>query len=203
MESSLDSAANGTIDLLEARLRRIEYVVRGHLDNTSDLDSQKPVTTRLAKLEASLYRLKSSSRVIQELLKLHTKHADLFHATPSDGAPKIMDTQAIFSTVLACASSYHLTASQLTSILDLPLPTAGSSTLLIDLQPRIAKVETLQQSQARDIAVLKQRTSALLQRWYAIDILCTGEYWADVEGKVELMEQQVRRAMATREDEFP
>jgi len=202
MESSLDSTGNGTIDLLEARLRRVEYVVRGHLDNTSDLNSQKPVATRLANLEASLHRLKSSSQVIQELLKLHTQHPDLFRATPSDGAPVSMDTQAIFSTVLACASSYHLTASQLTSILDLPLPTAESSTLLIGLQPRIAKVETLQQLQARDIAVIKQRTSALLQRWYAIDILCTGDYWADVEGKVEVMEQQVRRAKAKREDEL-
>jgi len=105
-----------------------------------------------------------------------------------------LDTASILSIVLASASSYPTTASRLTSILDVPIPPAELSAQLIDLVPRIAKVEALQASQAVDIAELRERSAAAIQRWYTMDILRMGDNWADLEGRVEGVEQKVRRA---------
>ena len=70
MENTFDKTAVETIDLLEARLRRIEYAVCGQV-NESVLSSHKTsATQRLAALEHSLHQLASKSRVVQELLRL-------------------------------------------------------------------------------------------------------------------------------------
>ena len=103
---------------------------------------------------------------------------------------------------MASASAYPSTASRLTSILDVPIPPAELSAQLIDLQPRIAKVEALQAAQNADIAELRERSAAIIQRWYAVDILRAGESWAELEGRVEQVEQKVRRtALAKRLDD--
>jgi len=70
MENTFDKTAVETIDLLEARLRRIEYAVCGQLDESSIVRSKTSATQRLASLEHSLHHLASKSRVIQDLLKL-------------------------------------------------------------------------------------------------------------------------------------
>jgi broad specificity phosphatase PhoE len=108
--------------------------------------------------------------------------------------PSSLDTVSKSSMVLAAASSFHQTASRLTSVNDTPLPTAELSTQLIEAAVRAARIEVLQESQSREIAALKQRSAAVLQRWYSVDILQVGESWADLEGRVEAVEQAVRRA---------
>lgn len=118
----------------------------------------------------------------------------MFQSISSDDLPTTLDTASILSIVLASASSYPTTASRLTSILDVPIPPAELSAQLIDLVPRIAKVEALQASQAVDIAELRERSAAAIQRWYTMDILRMGDNWADLEGRVEGVEQKVRRA---------
>lgn len=86
--------------------------------------------------------------------------------------------------------------------MDVPVPPAELSTQLIDLQPRIAKVEALQAAQNADIAELRERSAAALQKWYRSDVLGAGEAWADVEGRVERIEQRVRRVeLARRNDD--
>jgi hypothetical protein len=64
---------------------------------------------------------------------------------------------------------------------------------LIELQPRIAKVEAIQASQNQDLAALRERTANVLNRWYTIDVLRAGESWAELEGRVESVERGVRR----------
>jgi hypothetical protein len=60
-----------TIDLLEARLKRIEYAVCGHIDGgTSEIGKEENAAKRMRELEYSLHQLASKSRVIQDLLKL-------------------------------------------------------------------------------------------------------------------------------------
>ena len=118
----------------------------------------------------------------------------MFKSISSDDLPTTLDTASILSIVLASASSYPTTASRLTSILDVPIPPAELLAQLIDLVPRIAKVEALQASQAGDIAELRERSAAAIQRWYTMDILRMGDNWADLEGRVEGVEQKVRRA---------
>jgi chromosome segregation ATPase len=69
MDNTFDKTALETIDLLEARLKRIEYAICGHV-NPATISSDENASKRLAELEHSLHTLASKSKVIQELLKL-------------------------------------------------------------------------------------------------------------------------------------
>ncbi|KAL2076197.1 hypothetical protein VTL71DRAFT_1140 [Oculimacula yallundae] len=198
MENTFDQTATETIDLLEARLRRIEFAVSGQVEQIPSSNNATSATQRLASLEHSLHQLASKSRAIQELLKLHSKHPDLFQSPNAQDVPTTLDTSTILSIVMSSASSYPSTSSRLTSIMDVPIPPAELSTQLIDLQPRIAKVEALQAAQNADIAELRERSAAVVQKWYMSDILGVGEQWAEVEGRVEKAEQRLRRVMLAR-----
>jgi DNA mismatch repair ATPase MutS len=70
MESSLDQIADETIELLEARLQRIEYAVTGQRVQGAVKDDARPAIKRLEDLERSLNRLVTKSRVMQDLLKI-------------------------------------------------------------------------------------------------------------------------------------
>ncbi|KAA8567635.1 hypothetical protein EYC84_008108 [Monilinia fructicola] len=197
MDQTFDKTASETIDLLAARLRRIEHAVCGHIDTTSITTSDVSISAyeRLADLEHVLHGLASKSRVIQDLLKLHAKYPDLFQSIDPDQLPTTLDTSAVLSIILASASSYPSTASRLTSVLDMPIPSAELSAQLINLQPRIAKIEALQMSQNAELSALRQRTAAaVLQRWYTVDVLRTGENWAELEERIQQVEQKVRKA---------
>lgn len=213
MDQTFDKTASETIDLLAARLRRIEHAVCGHIDTTSITTSDVSISAyeRLADLEHVLHGLASKSRVIQDLLKLRefilfarlrrsswwlsdAKYPDLFQSIDPDQLPTTLDTSAVLSIILASASSYPSTASRLTSVLDMPIPSAELSAQLINLQPRIAKIEALQMSQNAELSALRQRTAAVLQRWYTVDVLRTGENWAELEERIQQVEQKVRKA---------
>jgi hypothetical protein len=210
MENTFDKTAVETIDLLEARLRRIEYAICGEVDEATISTNNQSASKRLAELEHALNQLASKSRVVQDLLKLReylrmlgrthyrlftdARHPDLFQSLHSDDLPTTLDTASILSIVLASASSYPSTASRLTSIRDVPIPPAELSAQLINLQPRIAKVEALQASQNADITELRERSAAVIQRWYTKDVLGAGEIWAELEGRVAVVEQKIRRA---------
>jgi len=194
MDNTFDKTAIETIDLEEARLRRIEFAIRGEVDRVETTTEKASAAKRLADLEHSLHQLASKSKMVQDLLRLHARHPDLFQSINSDDLPTTLDTSSILSIVLASQSSYHSTASRLTSILDVPLPPAELSAQLIDLVPRIARLEVLQASQDADISELRQRSAAVLQQWYTMDVLGAGEKWAEVEKRVETVEQNVRRA---------
>jgi hypothetical protein len=103
---------------------------------------------------------------------------------------------------MASASSFHSIASRLTSILDVPITPAQTSAQLITLQPRIANVEALQLAHDSAIAELRQRSAAVVQKWYSRDILQAGNSWAELVERVEQLEQRTRRtALARRVDD--
>lgn len=218
MERTFDKTAIETIDLLEARLRRIEYAVCGHVEKATNTTNTISAVNRLGQLEHSLHQLASKSRVVQDLLKLRgssdplprtpclylldSRYPDLFQSINSDDLPTTLDTSSILSIILASASSYPATASRLTSILDVPIPPSELSAQLINLQPRIAKVGALQVAQSADIAELRERSATVIQRWYTMDILGAGDSWAELEGRVGQVEREVRRvALARRLDD--
>jgi predicted hydrocarbon binding protein len=70
MDHSFDQASNETIDLLEARLRRIEYAVCGEASSKTSEQAGHTISDRLAELEHSLHQLAAKSKVVQDLLKL-------------------------------------------------------------------------------------------------------------------------------------
>ena len=70
MENTFDKTAVETIELLEARLRRIEYAVCGQVNEATLSRSKQTVSERLGELERSLHQLASKSKVVQELLRL-------------------------------------------------------------------------------------------------------------------------------------
>ncbi|CAL3973044.1 unnamed protein product [Diplocarpon coronariae] len=202
MEHTFDKIAMETLDLLEARLHRIEFAFSGQMEDASRATDALPASQRLARLEHSLHQLASKSRAIHELLQLYSKHPDLFQSPNPQDLPTTLEASTILSTVMASASSYPSTSSRLTSIMEVPVPPAGLSAQLIDLQPRIARAEALQTAQNADIAELRERSAAVVQRWYTTDVLRAGEAWADVEGRVEKIEQGLRRvSLARRRDD--
>lgn len=71
MESPFDQTATETIDLLEARLRRIEYVVHGQEHATAGPEYEKAsASARLERLERALHGLTIKSKVIKDLSQL-------------------------------------------------------------------------------------------------------------------------------------
>jgi len=78
MDNTFDRTAIETIDLLEARLRRIEFAIRGQTDETTTPGSKASAAKRLADLEHSLHQLASKSRVVQDLLRLRESPMETF-----------------------------------------------------------------------------------------------------------------------------
>lgn len=78
--------------------------------------------------------------------------------------------------------------------MDVPIPSAESSLQLIQIEPRLAKVKLLQEAQKKEMAELRERTVEVLGRWYRLDVLGVGDFWAEVEGRVGRVESGVRRA---------
>jgi len=54
-------------------------------------------------------------------------------------------------------------------------------------------VETLQNTQAREMAELRARSALAIQRWYELGILGESECWTEWEGRVIEVEKKVRR----------
>ncbi|MCJ1239358.1 hypothetical protein MMC14_007352 [Varicellaria rhodocarpa] len=84
------------------------------------------------------------------------------------------------------------------SIKDLPVPVAEMSAYLISLHPRLARIQVLQNSQAKEIADLRLRTASVLQRWYEIAVLSGGECWIEWEDRIAGVEKVVRIEEAAR-----
>lgn len=56
-----------------------------------------------------------------------------------------------------------------------------------------------QDEQAREISELRVRTARVLQRWYEVGVVGSGECWAEWEGRLEDVEREVRRREVIRE----
>ncbi|KAJ6110251.1 hypothetical protein N7486_002486 [Penicillium sp. IBT 16267x] len=201
-----DSVAGATIELLEARLRRLTYLLGGATDWTGiPTTPEKPasldetVSRRLVSLERELEKLSRSVPVVRDVIQLHDRFPDLFQSPPSHEIPEGLSTRALTSIVLSYATAFPETASRLTSLNDIPIPDAQSSATLIDLQPCIDRVAQTQAQQAAEISELRVRTAKVLQRWYEVGLVGSGECWAEWEGRLEGVEREVRRREVVKE----
>lgn len=101
--------------------------------------------------------------------------------------------------MLSYATAFPETASRLTSLNDLPVPDAESSAALIELQPQLDRLAQTQAEQSATISELRVRTARVLQRWYEVGLVGSGECWAEWEGRLEDVEREVRRGEGIRE----
>lgn len=82
MTDDTERTAKGTVNLLEQRLRRIEFFLSGHdraqesLQKAATEGKDRTVLTRLSEVEDNLARLASNSPVVNDLLKLCTLYAN-------------------------------------------------------------------------------------------------------------------------------
>ena len=213
-----------TIELLTYRLRRIEFLLTG--SDEEELQLQKlaaqaqehSLHARITSLENDLARLASKSAMVDGLLKLckssmiHVKtlrlrisdaaQPDLFQTSNPDEVPTTLSTPELLAIISASAASYPVTASRLTSIKDLPMPSTESSTTLIALQPRIARLELLQNAQDRELAELRLRSASVIKRWYELGPLGGSECWTEWEGRMTTLEKLVRREEASQAREL-
>ncbi|KAF6225588.1 hypothetical protein HO133_009588 [Letharia lupina] len=211
MSDTAIKTALATLDSLEARLQKVHWYLSGSeevedtLKQVAAQGRDDTVQARLARLENNLGKLSSRSPVVRDLLKLHASHPDFFHPTTTD-VPTTLSTPEILAIVNSCAPSYQTTASRLNAIKDLPIPPAAASASLVALQPRLSKLEHLQNEQARDMAGLRKRSARAIQRWYELGVLGESDCWTEWEGRVVEVEKRVRReegrmAKETEEDE--
>ncbi|MCJ1298457.1 hypothetical protein MMC08_001247 [Hypocenomyce scalaris] len=204
MEAQPDKTATATIELLEHRLRRIEYILSGDEEASNVLQQAAAqgkecnINARISKLEDALSNLSSKSRVIQDLLRLYARYPDLFQPIAAKDVPTSLTAPEILAVISSCATLYPTTASRLTSLQDLPIPAAEHSASLIALQPRLGRVELQQESQARDLAALQSRTAAVIQRWFELGVLGGGECWTEWEDRVETVEKKIRQEEVVR-----
>ncbi|KAJ5238889.1 hypothetical protein N7468_003508 [Penicillium chermesinum] len=193
MTQESDSVAGATIELLEARLRRIAYLLGGATDWTGvptmpekPSSHEESVSRRLARLEKELAKLSRNVPAVRDVIQLHDQFPDLFQAPTPEDVPEGLSSRALASIVLSYATAFPETASRLTSLNDLPIPT-----------PR--------KEQAQAISELRVRTARVLQRWYEVGLVGSGECWAEWEGRIENVEREVRRReviKARRENEI-
>lgn len=230
MTTETDAVASATIELLEGRLHRLEYLLTGETQwtgqpsaapKTESLDDT--VARRLTNLESALNSLSKSNPAVRDvlhlcrllanlmfigcsclLIKLHpdSRFPDLFPGTSSaqnDTIPADLTTQNLASIVLSYATAFPETASRLSSLKDLPIPDAQASTALIELQPRLQKLLSIQEQQAIEISELRARSARLLQRWYELGVLGSSECWAEWESRLEDVEREVKRREVIRD----
>jgi hypothetical protein len=82
--SAVEDVAVRTLQSLEWRLKRLEFLLTGSdaplnpktAQPNSEDDAQLPVTQRLKKLEQNLQKLASKSNVVSELIKLRKLRFD-------------------------------------------------------------------------------------------------------------------------------
>lgn len=124
---------------------------------------------------------------------------DLFQPQPLHEIPEGLSARTLSSIVLSYATAFPETASRLTSLNDLPVPDAQSSAALIELQPQLDRLAQTQAEQAKEISELRVRTARVLQRWYEVGVVGSGECWAEWEGRLEDVEREVRRREVIKE----
>lgn len=61
------------------------------------------------------------------------------------------------------------------------------------------RIAQTQAEQAAEISELRVRTAKVLQQWYEVGLVGSGECWAEWEGRLEGVERDLRRREAVKE----
>ncbi|KAI5843409.1 hypothetical protein DFP73DRAFT_81051 [Morchella snyderi] len=207
MDDSADTIAEETLFALETRLRRLEFVLQGSSeDPIGELHAlggggqRNSVSARLNALERDLNRLSTKSQTVKDMLNLHANFPEIFKNVHPATQTSTLTPEEKLSTVLSAAPSFHATSSQLTSIMDTPIPNPSISTDLIALVPRINRVQVVQLAQAQEIADLRKRSAALLEMWYLLGIEGVNECFAEWDERTLAVDKLLSRKIKAAEN---
>nr|POF06944.1 hypothetical protein CFP56_31568 [Quercus suber] len=198
------AAVRNTLALLEERLGTIQHILHG--SNPSEpspaaTSTDNSPASRLYAIERQLSSLATRSATVSDVLALQKAHPTVFHSSPSavnDEAASLLPTSALAELVLAHATLYTSTSSQLTTLQSTTLPDPDGLTKLVDLAPRIANARAKQDEQAREVAELRIRSARVVEEWYENGVLEMGDKWAEWEERVRDCEILVRRKEAVK-----
>lgn len=97
------------------------------------------------------------------------------------------------SVVLAHATLFPETASRLSSLQTLQIPSAEQSAKLSDLAPRIAHARRTQDELEQEIQELRQRSARCLEWWVKNGVVGMGDMWEEWEDRLKLAERRIGR----------
>jgi hypothetical protein len=209
MAVSIDETHDASLDMLEARLQRINYALNGdgEIEDASARTTQTSTAAhRLRNLERQMQLIATRSPAAGEVLKLQAQHPSIFEqaigAEQTNTNTLPLAPQAAL--ILAHAQLYSRVSGQLQSLQETSVPDPTSASKLRELQSRIEKAAARQQQQAYELAELRSRSAAAVERWYESGVLGMAERWAEWEERMRDVEIVVRRleAMKKREEEL-
>ncbi|MCJ1311581.1 hypothetical protein MMC25_005254 [Agyrium rufum] len=197
----------GSLEYLQQRIQKLEFLITGN-DITTEEQIQETshkrgdtVHERLIRLEDSLQVTANKSKSVQDLLYISQKHPGLFLPDAAQEDDTTYSRTEKLSIINSSATLFSTTASRLEAIQDLPLSSAETSVALAALQPRLQKLQQIQQKHAEDISELTYQTASLLQRWYELWIVGGGDCWSEWEERLTTVEKIVRREEGRRSRE--
>jgi len=206
----LNETPDASLDMLEARLQRINYALNGDGEiedastRTTPTSMEHTAAHRLRSLERQMQLIANKSPAANEVLKLQSQHPNIFEQTTGAEQTNTLPLAPQAALVLAHAQLYSRVSGQLQSLQETSVPDPTSASKLRELQPRIDKAAARQQQQANELAELRSRSAAAVERWYESGILGMAERWAEWEERMRDVEIVVRRleAMKKREEEL-
>lgn len=138
------------------------------------------------------------------IFNIEAAYPSIFHPSSSDldVRPSTLSTEELSAVVTAHAPLYPLTASRLTLIHDINIPSSSLSSSLIALKPRLAQLARLQDAQVKEMMELRATSAKVVQRWYELGVLAQGECWAEWEGRMEQCEKSLSRLESGRRREM-
>lgn len=196
------------LDSLEARLQRISYALNGDQEiedaATAPTPADATAASRLRKLELQMQTLASKSSTVDQVLKLQAQHPHIFTQANSAEQPNTLSLPSQAALVLSHAQLYSKISGQLQSLQETSVPEPTSASKLRELQPRIDRAAAKQEQQAAELAELRSRSAAAVERWYETGVLGMAEQWAEWEERMRDVEIVVRRleAVKKREEEL-
>jgi hypothetical protein len=207
MAVSTDETADASLDMLEARLQRVNYALHGDgeiEDASTHTSMEHTAAHRLRNLERQMQLIANRSPAANEVLKLQAQHPNIFEQATGAEQTNTLPLAPQAALILAHAQLYSRVSGQLQSLQETSVPDPTSASKLRELQPRIEKAAVRQQQQASELAELRSRSAAAVERWYESGVLGMAERWAEWEERMRDVEIVVRRleAMKKREEEL-
>ncbi|EXJ79656.1 hypothetical protein A1O3_07936 [Capronia epimyces CBS 606.96] len=204
--SDPEAAAHGTLALLTTRLDRLEFLLSGKSNEegrpesiTAPTHNNETIWAQLDSLEAKLCQLKKltgpAGEVVRNVERLSSTYPDLFSPqTSTSEIPESEDLSTLASIVLSHATLFPETASRLSSLQTLQVPSAEQSSKLVSLIPRLAQCKENEQSLEEDIQELRERSARCLEWWVKVGVIGTGDLYENWERRLHEVERHLIRS---------